>query len=98
MTKNPMVTLAERQRSCVEMGETSRRTTITATLQLPNGSLSSLKDRKARLEFAKKSTVRLRNKILRSYETKIEVFDVKNVKHGGGIIMLWGSFSGAGTE
>ena len=32
VTKNPMVTLAELQRSCVEMGETSRRTTITATL------------------------------------------------------------------
>ena len=32
VTKNPMVTLVELQRSCVEMGETSRRTTIAATL------------------------------------------------------------------
>ena len=32
VTKNPMVTLAELQKSCVEMGETSRKT-ITATLK-----------------------------------------------------------------
>ena len=32
VTKNPMVTPAELQRSYVEMGETSRRTTITVTL------------------------------------------------------------------
>ena len=32
VTKNLMFTLAEVQRSCVEMGETSQRTTITATL------------------------------------------------------------------
>ena len=31
VTKNPMVTQVELQRSCVEMWETSRRTTITAT-------------------------------------------------------------------
>ena len=67
----------------MEMGETSRRTTITATLHPSRlyGIVARreplLSDRKARLEFAKKSTVRLRNKILRSYETKIEPFDVK---------------------
>ena len=44
VTKNPMVTLAELQRSCVEMGETFRRITITATLH---------KHMKACLEFAK---------------------------------------------
>ena len=32
VTKNPMITPAELLRSCVEIGETSRRTTITATL------------------------------------------------------------------
>ena len=51
VTKNLMVTLAELQRSCVEIGETSRRTTITAMLHRPglygrveDGSLSSVKD------------------------------------------------------
>jgi hypothetical protein len=32
VTKNPMVTLTELQRSSVEMGEPSRRTTISAAL------------------------------------------------------------------
>jgi hypothetical protein len=32
VTKNPMVTLTEIQSSSVEMGETSRRTTISAAL------------------------------------------------------------------
>ena len=32
VTKNPMATLAEFQRSCVEIGETSRMSTITTTL------------------------------------------------------------------
>ena len=35
VTKSPMATLAEVQRPSVEMGETSRRTTITAPLHRP---------------------------------------------------------------
>ncbi|CDQ70431.1 unnamed protein product [Oncorhynchus mykiss] len=63
----------------------------------------------ARLEFAKR-TLTMRNKILWSDETKIELFglNVKRhvwrkhgtipvVKHGGGSIMLWGCFSVAVT-
>jgi hypothetical protein len=53
----------------------------------------------------------MRNKILWSDETKIELFGlnakrhiwkkpgtIPRVKHGGGSIMLWGCFSVAGTE
>ena len=50
----------------------------------------------------------MRNKILWSDETKIELFGrnanvwrkpgtLSMVKHGGGSIMLWGCFSAAGT-
>ena len=52
----------------------------------------------------------MRNKILLSDETKIEIFGlnakrhvwrnpgtIRMVRHGGGSIMLWGCFSAAGT-
>ena len=121
VTKNPMVTLTELQSSSVEMGEPSRRTTISAALhQL--GRYGRVARRKpllskwhmtARLEFAKrhlKDSQTMRNKILWSDETKIELFGlnakrhvwrkpgtIPTVKHGGGSIMLWGCFSAAGT-
>ena len=57
----------------------------------------------ARLEFATrhlKDSQTMRNKIIWSDETKIELFGlnakchIPMVKHGGGSIMLWGCFSG----
>ena len=61
VTKNPVVTLAELHRSCVEMEEIPRRTTITATLHWSwlygrvarRKPLLSERDMKAHLEFAK---------------------------------------------
>ncbi|KAG2458373.1 TCB1 transposase, partial [Polypterus senegalus] len=87
VTKNPMVTLSELQRSSVERGEPSRRTTISAAIhqsglygrvarQKP---LLSKRHMAARLEFAKrhlKESQTMRNKILWSDETKIELFVV----------------------
>ena len=93
VTKNPMVTLAELQRSCVEIGETSRRTTITATLHRSGlygrvarrKSILSERHMKARLEFAKKKHQKdsqtMRNKILWSDETKIELFSFNSKYH-----------------
>src|SRR4029434_9171588 len=88
----PMVTLAELQRSCVDMGETSRRTTITATLHRSGlygrvarwKPLLSARHIKARIEFAKKhmeDSQTMRNKILWSDETKIELFGVNSKRY-----------------
>jgi hypothetical protein len=61
VTKNPMVTLTELQSSSVEMGEPSRRTTISAALYQSGlygrvarqKSLLSKRHMTAHLEFAK---------------------------------------------
>jgi hypothetical protein len=90
VTKNPMITLTEVESSYVEIGETFRRTTISAALH-QSGFYGRLARRKpllskrystARLEFAKRhiKTQNMRNKILWSDETKIEVFGL-NAKH-----------------
>ena len=121
VTKNPMVTLTELQSSSVEMAERSRRTTIYAALH-QSGLYGRVARRKpllskrrmtARLEFAKrhlKDSQTMRNKIVWSDETKIELFGlnakrhvwrkpgtIPAVKQGGGSIMLWGCISAAGT-
>ncbi|KAG2468483.1 TC1A transposase, partial [Polypterus senegalus] len=87
VTKNPMVTLSELQRSSVERGEPSRRTTISAAIP-QSGLYGRVARRKpllskrhmaAHLEFVKrhlKYSQTMRNKILWSDETKIELFGV----------------------
>ena len=103
------------------MGEPSRRTTISAALHqsglydkdAKQKPLLSKKHMTTRLEFAKrnlKDSQTMRNKILWSDETKIELFGlnakrhvwrkpdtIPTVKHGGGSIMLWGYISAEGT-
>ena len=107
VTKNLMVTLTELQSSSVEMGEPSRRTAISAALcgRVARWKPLLSKRRMAvRLEFAKrplKVSRTMRNKILWSDETKIELFGlnakhhvwrksgtIPTVKHGGSSIML----------
>ncbi|KAG2468725.1 TCB1 transposase, partial [Polypterus senegalus] len=92
VTKKPMVTLSELQRSSVERGKPSRRTTISAAIhqsglydrvarQKP---LLSKRHMAARLEFAKrhlKDSQTMRNKILWSDEAKIELFGVNARRH-----------------
>uniref|UniRef100_A0AAZ3S829 Transposase Tc1-like domain-containing protein n=1 Tax=Oncorhynchus tshawytscha TaxID=74940 RepID=A0AAZ3S829_ONCTS len=108
---DPMVTLTELQSSSVEMGEPSRRTTISAALHLSGlfgrvvrwKPLHSKRHMTACLVFAKRrhlKTQTMRNKILWSDETKIELFGL-NARHHiwrkpGTILMLWGCFSAAG--
>ena len=87
-----MVTLTELQSSPVEMGEHSRRTTISAALHQSGlhgrvarpKPLLSKRHTTARLEFAKmhlKDSQTLRNKILWSDETKIEDFGLNAKRH-----------------
>ena len=111
VTKNPMVTLTELQSACVEMGEPSRRTTISAALHQ-----SGLYGRVAHdsplgvCQKAPKGLSTMRNKILWSDETKIELFvlnakrhiprkpgTIITVNYDDGSIMLWGCFPAAGT-
>ncbi|KAG2460371.1 TCB1 transposase, partial [Polypterus senegalus] len=92
VTKNPMVTLSELQRSSVEKGDPYRRTTISAAIH-QSGLYGRVARRKpllskrhmaARLEFAKshlKDSQTMRNKILWSDETKIELFGVNARRH-----------------
>jgi hypothetical protein len=105
----------------MEMGEPSRRATISEELhqsglygrvarQKP---LHSKRHMTAPLEFAKrhlKDSPTIRNKILWSDETKMELFGLNTKRHvwrkpgtiptvkRGGRIKLWGFFSTAGTE
>ncbi|KAG2456784.1 TCB1 transposase, partial [Polypterus senegalus] len=92
VTKNTMVTLSELQRSSVERGEPSRRTTISAAIHQSSlygrvarrKPLLSKRHMAARLEFAKrhlKDSQTMRNKILWSDETKIELFGVNARRH-----------------
>ena len=92
VTKNLMVTLTEIKSSSVEMGELYRRTTIFAALHQsglyggvarPKPLLSKI-HMTALLEFAKrhlKDSQTMRNKILWSDETKIELFGLNAKRH-----------------
>ncbi|KAG2469917.1 TCB1 transposase, partial [Polypterus senegalus] len=91
-TKNPMVTLSELQRSSMERGEPSRRTTISAAIHQSGlygtvarrTPLLSKRHMAAHLEFAKrhlKDSQTMRNKILWSDKTKIELFGVNVRRH-----------------
>ncbi|KAG2460963.1 TCB1 transposase, partial [Polypterus senegalus] len=80
VTKNPMVTLSELHRSSVERGEPSRTTISSAIHQ------SGLYGRVARLKplLSKrhlKDSQTMRNKLLWSDETKIELFGVNARRH-----------------
>ncbi|KAG2461940.1 TC1A transposase, partial [Polypterus senegalus] len=92
VTKNSMVTLLEFQRSSVERGESSRRTTISAAIHQSDlyvrvarrKPLLSKRHMAACLEFAKrhlKNSQTMRNKILWSDETKVELFGVNARSH-----------------
>ena len=99
VTKNLMVTLTALQSSSVEMGEPSRRTTISAALHksdLYGGvarrkPLLSKRHMTAHLEFAKrhlKNSQTMRNKTNWSDETKIELFGLNAKLTSGGNLAL----------
>jgi hypothetical protein len=112
VTKNMMVHLKELQSSSEEMGEASRKRTISAALHQSDlysrvarrKPLLSKRHMTAHLEFDKRQI-----KILWSDETKIELFGlnaklhickkpgtIPTVKHGGGSIMLCECFQQQG--
>ena len=90
--KNPKITVGELQRCSREMGESSTKSTITAALHQSGlyGRVArrkpflSARHMKARIEFAKKhmeDSQTMRNKILWSDETKIELFGVNSKRY-----------------
>ncbi len=90
--KNPKITVAELQRCIQEMGESCRKSTITAALHQSGlyvrvarrKPLLSARHMKARMEFAKKhlkDSKMVTNKILWSDETKIEVFGLNSKRY-----------------
>ena len=117
-----MDTWTELQSSSVEMVALPESSPISATLH-QSGLYGRVARRKpllskshmtACLEFAKrhlKDSQTVRNKILWSDETKVELFGlnvncqvwrkpgtIATVKHGSGSIILWGYFSAPGTS
>ena len=116
VTKNPMVTLTELQTSSVEMDEPSRRTSISAALHHSGlygrgawqSALLSKMHMTGCLEFAKShvKTLTMRNKIILSDETKIELFGLNAQSYvwrkpgtiPGGSIILWGCFQQQGLR
>ena len=92
VTKNQMVTLTEIQSFSVELGEPSRRTTISAAVHqlglygrvARRKPLLSKRHMTTRLEFAKrhlKDYQTMRNKILWSDETKFELLGLNAKSH-----------------
>ncbi|KAG2456321.1 TC1A transposase, partial [Polypterus senegalus] len=90
--KNPKITLAELQRCSQEMGESCRKSTITAALHQSGlygrvaywKPLLCARHMTARMEFAKrhlKESEMVRNKILWSDETKIELFGLNSKRY-----------------
>ncbi|KAL0190227.1 hypothetical protein M9458_012925, partial [Cirrhinus mrigala] len=90
--KNPKITVAELQRCSREMGESCRKSTITAALHQSGlyGRVGrrkphlSARHMKARMEFVKKhlkDSKMVRNKILWSDETKIELFGLNSKRY-----------------
>ncbi len=83
--KNPKITVAELQRCIREMGESCRKSTITAALHQSGlygrvarrKPLLSARHMKARIEDSKMET----NKILWSDETKIELFGLNSKRY-----------------
>ena len=85
VTKNPMTTLTEQQSSLAEMGDPTRRTTVSAALHKSRlywrvakwKPLLRKRHMTTCLEFAKrheKNSESIKQKILWSDETKIELF------------------------
>ncbi len=89
---NPKITVAELQRCIREIGESCRKSTITAALHQSGlygrvarrKPLLSARHMKARMEFAKKhlkDSKMVTNKILWSDETKIELFGLNSKRY-----------------